>query len=161
MKSFMRSSLVIVGVLLGIMSFLAVVTFGDDPIIQNMDYTPKNPDPLATITFSATVNADNPLVYVFVEECRDDLCYADVQNVTMDKIGTFQYTKDVTLKHGDANIVHYQIIVENNGIWYNSTMEEFNLGTGETNGNGDTPGFEGLFLIAAFVMMVTLIKKRH
>ena len=161
MKPFMRSSLVTTGVLLGVILFLAVITFGDDPIIKSVDYTPKNPDPLSTVTFSVTVEADNPQVYVFVEECRDDLCYADVQNVTMDKISTYRYIRDVTLKHGDANIVHYQIIVENNGIWYNSTMEEFDLGAGETNGNGDTPGFEGLFLIAAFVVMVALIKKRY
>ena len=93
MKPFMRSSLVTTGVLLGVILFLAVITFGDDPIIKSVDYTPKNPDPLSTVTFSVTVEADNPQVYVFVEECRDDLCYADVQNVTMDKI------KELYFKH--------------------------------------------------------------
>ena len=107
-------------------SVLSIIIMGQ-PVIEDMDYTPKSPAPLSTITFKATVAGENPTVYVFVEECRNDLCYADFQNVTMVKIGMTHYTKAVKLRHAFANIVHYQIIVQSEGIWYKSTLEEFNL----------------------------------
>ena len=159
MKYIMRQNLVLVMVILGIITILGLVAVGDDPIIQDIDYSPKNPDALSTITFTATVTGDSPTVYVFVEECRDDLCYADVQNVTMEKTGATQYEKAITLKHADANIIHYQIIVENQGIWYKSSLEGVSLEGTETDGN-DTPGFEGILLIVAVVCLIILIKKR-
>ncbi len=160
MKYIIRRILVPVAIILGIMIFLGSVTLGDDPVIQDIGYAPKNPETLSTITFTANVTGDNAIVYVFVEECRDDLCYADAQNVTMDRIDTTQYEKAVTLKHGDANIVHYQIIVKSQGIWYKSSLEEVSLEGEETDGNG-TPGFEGILLIVAVVGLIILIKKRY
>jgi hypothetical protein len=160
MKSIIRKSLVPVAFILVITIVMSVTTLGDDPVIQNIDYTPKNPEALSTIVFTATVIGDSPTVYVFVEECRDDLCYADVQNVTMDKIDTTQFEKAITLRHGEANIIHYQIIVESNGMWYNSSLMEFSLNGQETDGNG-TPGFEGVILIAAVVGLITILKKRY
>lgn len=108
-------------------SVLSVIAIGQ-PVIGDMDYTPKNPAPLSTITFSATVTGENPTVYVFVEEYRDGLCYPDTQNVTMTKIDATHYKKAVKLKYVFANIVHYQIIVKSKGIWHKSTLEEINLG---------------------------------
>jgi hypothetical protein len=162
MKYIVRQNLVSVLVILGMITLSSLVTAGYDPIIQDIDYTPKNPTALSTITFTATVTGDNPTVYVFVEECRDDLCYADVFNVTMEKTGTTQYEREITLKHADANIIHYQIIVEDQGMWYKSSLEEASLEDGETdNGNG-TPGFEGILMIVSVVVMglIILLKKR-
>ncbi len=161
MKYIMRKNLVLVMAILGMITILALVAVGDDPVIQDIDYSPKNPDALSTITFTATVIGDSPTVYVFVEECRDDLCYADAPNVTMEKTGATQYEKAITLKHADANIIHYQIIVESQGIWYKSSLEEVSLEEKETDGNG-TPGFEGILMIVSVVGMglILLIKKR-
>ena len=159
MKYIIRRNLVSVMVILGMVTISALMAAGDDPVIQDIDYTPKNPNALSTITFTATVIGDDPAVYVFVEECRDDICYADAQNVTMDKIDTTQYEKTITLKHGDANIIHYQIIVESQGMWSKSSLEEISLEGKETDGN-DTSGFEGILLIGAVVGLIILIKKR-
>ena len=160
MKYIIRRNLVSVMAILGMVTISALMAAGDDPVIQYIDYTPKNPNALSTIIFTATVIGDNPTVYVFVEECRDDLCYADVQNVTMEKTGATQYEKQVTLKHADANIMHYQIIVKDQGMWFKSSLEEGILGGEETNGGSDTPGFEGTLLIVAVVALLILIKKR-
>ena len=162
MKYFIRRNMVSVVVILGMITLSALVALGDDPVIQDIDYTPNNPAPLSTITFIATVLGDNPRVYVFVEECRDDLCYTDAQNVTMDKIGTTQYEQAITLKHEDANIIHYQIIVKDQGMWSKSSLEEASLEGEETDGGNDTPGFEGIVMIVSLVGMglILLIKKR-
>lgn len=160
MKYIIRRNLVSVVVLLGMITILALVALGADPVIQDIDYTPENPEALSTITFTATVIGDDAIVYVFVEECRDDICYADVHNVTMTKIGTTQYEKEIILRHGDANIIHYQIIVESQGIWYKSSLEEVSLEGDETDGGNDTPGFEGMLLIVAMAGLIILNKKR-
>jgi len=162
MKYIIRRNLVSVMAILGMVTISALMAAGDDPVIQDIDYTPKNPNALSTIIFTATVIGDNPTVYVFVEECRDDLCYADVQNVTMEKTGATQYEKQITLKHADANIMHYQIIVTDQGMWFKSSLEEAILGGEETNGGNDTPGFEGIVIIVSLVGMglILLIKKR-
>jgi hypothetical protein len=162
MKYIIRRNLVSGMIILGMVTMSALMAAGDDPVIQDIDYTPKNPNALSAITFTATVTGDNPTVYVFVEECRDDLCYADVQNVTMEKTGATQYEKQITLKHADANIMHYQIIVKDQGMWYKSSLEEGILGGEETDGGNDTPGFEGIVMIVSLVGMglILLIKKR-
>lgn len=162
MKYIIRRNLVSVMIILGMITISALVAVGDDPVIQDIDYTPKNPNALSTITFTATVTGDTPTVYVFVEECRDDLCYADVHNVTMDKIGATQYERQITLRHADANIIHYQIIVEDQGMWYKSSLEAASLGGEDTDGGNDTPGFEGILMIVSVVAMglILLIKKR-
>ena len=163
MRYFIRRNLVPVVVILGMITLSALVAMGDDPVIQDIDYTPTDLYPLSTITFTATVLGDNLTVYVFVEECRDDLCYADTQNVTMDKTGATLYEKAITLKHEDANNIHYQIKVESGGLWYESSLEEVNLEGEEIDGDDDTPGFEGILLIVAMLGagIILLIKKRY
>jgi len=162
MKYIMRQNLVSFMVILGMITLSTLATAGNDPVIQDIDYTPNNPNALSTITFTATVTGDNPTVHVFVEECRDDLCYADVQNVTMEKTSTIQYEREITLKHADANIIHYQIIVEDQGMWYKSSLEAVSLEGKETDDGNDTPGFEGILMIVSIVVIgiIAHIKKR-
>ena len=116
-------NLVLTGIFVALFVPLVSIWGEAQPIIEGMDYSPRDPVPLSTVTFKAGVNGQDVNVYVFVEECRDDLCYADVQNVSMELTEGNRYEKAVTLKHDDANLVHYQIIVEREGVWFKSEMK--------------------------------------
>ena len=159
------SLILIITLLIGIYtSILSAVNASDEVIIENIDHSPEKPAPESTVTFNATVIGDNISVYLFVEECKDDVCFIDPppQNVTMDRIGNNSYQKNVMLQHAGASTVHYQIIVESDGNWYKSELKEFDLSREiePTNGN-DTPGFEFVYLAISFMLILFMHKRKR
>ena len=155
--------LLIIVLLIGVYTSIFSTVNASEPIIENIDHSPKNPAPESTVTFNATIISNNASVFVFVEECTKDVCFIDPppQNVTMQKIAVNKYQANVTLKHENATIVHYQIIVKSDGNWYNSTLGEFNLfvKTEPENGN-DTLGFEFVYLAISVVFILLLYKRK-
>lgn len=155
--------LLVIVLLTGICTSISSTLNASEPIIENISYSPEKPAPRSTVKFNATIIGNNASVFVFVEECKDDVCFIDPlpQNVTMQKIAPNEYQVNVTLKHEDATIVHYQIIVESNGNWYKSELEEFNLSrkNESTNGN-NTPGFEFIYLAVSVIFILILYDKR-
>ena len=86
-------NLLLTGIFVALFVPLVSIWGEAQPIIEGMDYSPRDPVPLSTVTFKAGVNGQDVNVYVFVEECRDDLCYADVQNVSMELTEGNRYEK--------------------------------------------------------------------
>lgn len=163
MKNKISNILLIIILLASIYISILGTINASEPIIGNISYSPEKPAPESTVTFNATFIGDNIFVYLFVEECKDNVCFIDPppQNVTMQKIALNEYQANVTLKHGDATTVHYQIIVESDGNWYKSELKEFNLSIEiePTNGNG-TPGFEFLYLAISIVFILLFYKRK-
>jgi hypothetical protein len=163
MKSKISNILLIIILLASIYISILGTINASEPIIENINYSPENPAPGSTVTFNATVIGDNISVYLFVEECKDDVCFIDPppQNVTMQKIAVNKYQANVTLKHEKATMVHYQIIVESNGNWYKSELEEFNLSVKEDHATeNNTPGFEFVYLAISVVFILLLYKRK-
>ena len=156
--------LLIIVLLIGVYTSIFSTVNASEPIIENINYSPEKPAPESTVTFNATVIGDNISVYLFVEECKDDVCFIDPppQNVTMDRIGNNSYQKNVMLQHAGASTVHYQIIVESDGNWSKSELKEFDLSREiePTNGN-DTPGFEFVYLAISFMLILFMYKRKR
>ncbi|RLF34929.1 MAG: hypothetical protein DRN08_03885 [Thermoplasmata archaeon] len=170
----MDNKISLVVVLCCIIMFLSlnIVVASETPVVESISYSPENPSPGATLTFNATITGSNiSSVYLIVEECKGDFCFADKQNITMNATDNDMYQTEVTLKHEDATTVRYYLIIKSNNIWYEDTPHEFDLSEKTTpNGNdttGDTsfntPGFELILLITATisVLLYSTMRKKE
>ncbi len=162
MKNKVGIILSIIILLTGIYTPILVTNASNETTIENIDYSPEKPAPESTVTFNTTVIGSNiSVVKVWIQECKKELCYIP-QNVTMQKIDVNKYQKNVTLKHKDATVVHYQIIVESDGNWYKSELEEFNLSVKEDHvTENNTPGFEFVYLAISFMLILFMYKRKR
>jgi hypothetical protein len=166
---------IIVFVILAVISFFGTnIGVAVAPTIEEITLSPSNPTPQSTITFSADISGDTPSdVWLMVEECNRTLnvCYPDVQNVSMEKIETGPYETNVTLKYAGATYITYWISVKSDGEWIKSSKTEFNLSEkpngnqngddGNGNSGNNTPGFELVpFLIAVGLVILFFRRKR-
>jgi len=146
---------------------LSSVSVTADPTIIDINIEPVEPAPLSTITFTVAINntTSNEDVRLILQECREDLCFIDKLNESMDRInGVYQTT--ITLIHEQATQFKYNIAIKANETWFNSETTYVNLRTDENNnppgnnpGDNSTPGFELVLLF--FSTGLILIRRRH
>jgi hypothetical protein len=167
LKTVEKNLVLIMIVILGLSSIVSAIAA--EPSLVEISISPQEPEPLATVTFNATLTSEEIIdeVWITVKECKTGLCFTDDQNVSMENIeGTNYYEVDVTLLHDDATYITFSIDVYANNTWYqlrdfeNVTLAAPSNGNGNTqngnnngNGNGnDTPGFEIIFVILALII---------
>lgn len=142
-----------------ISSVNAVLTIEIDPVI---------PEPKDTVTFTVTIpEEDVENVVINVEECKEDICFVDTFNETMDSIGSSKYQTTITLKYEDATEIKYRVGYNNSSGWKwypegSNARITANLDKSEDENGGDgnnTPGFEFLLIILTFIFSVVFVKR--
>jgi hypothetical protein len=133
---------------------------------------PASPVPESTPTFSVDIGVETVSeVWMTVEECNGNkgICYADVQNVSMNESESVSglYQASVKLRHADATYITCNVLVKSNSSWSNSStridLSETSNGNnnGNNNGNGgNTPGFELVIVLTAIGIALLLGRKR-
>ena len=166
MKNTMKINFLII-LLASIYLLCSSLSVASEHTIENIDYTPKNPAPESTLTFTANIGGDEiTSINLIVEECKDEsFCFIG-QNITMDYIDTGIYQAEVTLEHDTATIVKYHLLI-NNIRYPDSPTEDYKFdlvpsSNGDNNGDGSngTPGFLFLFLLISIVVIILYVRKR-
>ena len=161
---------------------LFVLTFSIVSAAPTVQLNPAQPEPLGTVTFTATISDVENIekVTIRVQECGNEpdigyICYTDEFNETMTESSENTYTASITLDHENAIELKYQLHYLTDQGWTSFPDEDLitvELDTsGQTNGdnngdNGDsgsdTPGFEliGLVLSVIFISLIMYRRKR-
>ena len=138
-----------------------------DPTFEQVTIYPSEPLPLSTILFNATILSNESIdeVRLLAQECRDDLCFIDKWNESMDKTGGI-YQTTITLIHKEATQIKYHIAIKSNETWFNSEItfirlkiDEQNHPTENSSGNNSTPGFELMLLFISVGLIVIMRRK--
>lgn len=74
-----------------------------DPIIRDISIEPVDPAPLSTVTFLVTIDNTTTIqdVRLILQECRQDMCFIDKWNESMNRINGV-YQTNITLIHKQA-----------------------------------------------------------
>lgn len=169
MKNSKRYYLLMVVLILSIYIFSAEIIVAVEPSVVEITHDPQKPVAGSTVTFSATVSGEDiTAVHIIVQECNEQICFLK-HNISMDKIDSLEYQKEIDLTRDDAAIVKYNLVVESNGDWYDfkDDIKQFDLAANsdnnQNNGNGgdNTPGFElAPFFIAIMIGALYIKRKR-
>lgn len=164
---------IIFGIII-IMSFLLSTLMTAAVPSYDIELSPNKPKPSSSITFTVTFSDDSLTdVNIIVAECKiennDESCFADMIDEPMDKIGSGEYQKQVTLKHSDATYIKYWLAVEENGEIKDLSDElvqidlDISTSAGEDNGDDseESPGFELLVLLVSLVILIAIIRKKR
>lgn len=104
----------------------------ENAIFDNIDVSPLEPPPCSAVSFHVGINKNITVqdVRLIVQECRNDVCFINDFNVSMNYsyscCWNFYRTK-ITLIHEDATKIKYYVKILNNGTWYNSDTNVMNL----------------------------------
>ena len=164
MKKIKIITMIILGICLLSSNILAAT-------IIDVDVEPDEPAPASQITISASISGESDInkVYIEIQECKEDLCFQNV-NLTMTKVND-KYQKQYQLLKDEATYFKYSIaVLFDDGSWYNQTektevtlkLDSNNGGT--NNGDGgdkDTPGFELILLLTAISLIILLFRKKR
>jgi len=170
MKSIKKNILIVSIVFLGLcLSSNGVVA---EFVVEDVDITPSQPEPLSTITITATITSDEVIgtVNLVIKECRgtpeeSGLCYTP-ETYEMIPSGDDTYTVDYDLHYSDAGYFGYHFEVD--GV--SSTEEDTNVvlkvkanNGGDDDGDDDngSPGFELISLLIAVAIGVILLKRKR
>jgi len=170
MKYNMRNILVVSIVFLGLC--LAGSGVVAESVVSNVSVSPTEPEPLSTITITATITSDEEIetVNLVIKECigtpeESGLCYTP-ETKEMTSAGDDIYTIDYSLQHSDAGYFGYHF--EINGVEYGDGDTNVVLKAGSSNGGnggGDddngSPGFELISLLIAISIGVFLLKRKR
>jgi len=155
---------------------LSIQTVTSEPSVETITLDPEEPEPLATITFTAVVTSEETIneVWLIVKECKNTsgqkICFVDSFNVTMaptDIEDTYEAT--ITLSHDDATYITYNLNIFGDDTWYQSTDTELDLNLEPPNGNNSstdgnkdkTPGFESFAFFLACGLILFVIKRKR
>ena len=124
-----------------------------DPTIEHVTIDPVEPLPLSTITFNATILDNETIdeVRLLIIECRDDLCFVDEFNISMEKTANDTYQAQFILIQEEATQIKYHFAIKSNKIWFYTELTLITLKT-----NYLAPGFElVLFFFSAGLLLMT------
>ena len=139
--------------------------------IIDVNIKPDEPEPASQITITAEISSekDTDKVYIEIQECKEDLCFQNV-NLTMTKVNG-KYQKQYQLLKDETTYFKYSIaVLFDDGSWYNQTdktkvtlkLDSNNGGT--NNGDGEDngiPGFELILLITAISLIILVFRKKR
>ena len=153
--------ILLVGMLLFVSTISAV------PEIEGITFEPQNPEPLSTVTFTATILGDGiTSVRIIIQECKEDICFIQ-NNFSMSQQGT-EYRAEVQLERDETTYVKYYLVIEDSEGWTNfkDDIKQFDLtlpSNGNQNGgNGDSsPGFEIILALISIFLIVMLFKRKR
>lgn len=141
------------------------------PIIEEIYTSPFEPHPLASVTFTTGISNNNSRidkVNLIIEECRDDLCFIDNQNISMN----YSYNccmdffeAEIKLMHEDATQLKYHLEILSNGSWFEYDTNYVSLSVGTANNEENdiknkAPGFEIIILLFSIAVLVRINKKK-
>ena len=132
-----------------------------DPTVVRVTIDPAKPLPLSTITFTAILTSNETLdeVWLLVQECRVDLCFAYGFNKSMEQITNDTYQAQCTLMQEEATQIKYQLKIAYNETWYTSNTTIIPLIDTKKNTSQDphdpmsTPGFETIVFIVSIAFI--------
>ena len=155
-------------------AFLFVTTSAStvlaDPTVVQVTIDPAKPPPLSTVTFNATILANETIdeVRLLVQECRVDLCFIHDFNISMEKITNDTYQGQCTLIEEEATQIKYHMKITCNETWYtfNTTFMPLALDTkkNSTQDSHDptsTPGFEMSLLVLSIALLLVFNQWRR
>ncbi len=143
-----------------------------EPVVSDVEIDPAIPEPLSTVTITATITSDEDIetVNIVIKECigtpeESGLCYTP-ETFEMTLAGDDTYTVDYDLHYSDAGYFGYHF--EINGVEYgdgdtNVLLKASPSNGGDNGGDDDngSPGFElVIVVIAIFIGVVLLNRKR-
>ncbi|MFH1101700.1 MAG: hypothetical protein V1726_06670 [Methanobacteriota archaeon] len=150
------------------------------PSLETITLSPEHPWAQSTVVFNASVASETTVdeVRFILRECNEGMCFSDSFNESMNTIETGLYQVSLVFKHDDATYIEYQVKIKSQDLWYPSDIITLNLsekpdnGSNGTNGdngnhqNGDgngqkTPGFEGILLLIAIPISISIIKRKR
>ncbi len=139
------------------------------PVVEELYHSPFEPLPLSTVKFNAGIynnSTEIEEVKLVAQECMDDLCFIDGQNISMNY--TYSccmdfYEVEVNLNHEDATQVKYHLEIKSNGTWHEYEQDFISLSISAGKETADivenaTPGFGYISLIMA-VFCAFVLKK--
>ena len=172
---------ILIAAILVVSMYLSCTSVLADPVVNDITLDPSVPAPLATVTFMANISGEDiTSVYINIKECKDDFCYIDSLNESMEldeESGEYQAT--VTLTKSDVNNIEYWLEVESGGAWFDFSDDFVQLfldvpedgddgddGTnGDTDGSStdsdDTPGFELVALFVGLAILVFIMRRKR
>ena len=145
--------------------------------IESVTIEPEEPARLGDITFSAIITGEEiQEVYLLVQECNDDICYAiDSFNESMSPGDANNYSSSITLTKDDATYIKYAFSILTEQGWevpdsddytnvdltVNSDNGNQNDNNDGSNGNSDsnTPGFELVIVLTILCTLALLIRR--
>ena len=137
---------------------------------------PSEPTELSDVTITCVISdiSEDGSVYLWVEECNENLGICDPEpiNISMSETSNQnEYSATTTLKFDGATYFTYRFIVNDNGEWttiqdddnYHVDLSEKSTDNGTNGGsdNNDSPGFEIAILIAAIFAAIIIYKKKR
>ncbi|KYK27602.1 hypothetical protein AYK20_02420 [Thermoplasmatales archaeon SG8-52-1] len=137
-----------------------------DPIVENITLNPTNPTPQSDVTFSVDFSGNSiSSVWIVVSECNKEkgICHAPPQNVSLIKIDSNTYEKDVTLMWDDVTSITYKVVINSNNKWI--TFEDhttvLSTNSGSSNESNGSPGFEIMIFLIAIIGCILILKKNN
>jgi hypothetical protein len=134
-----------------------------DPTVVRVTIDPAKPLPLSTITFTAILTSNETLdeVWLLVQECRVDLCFAYGFNKSMEQITNDTYQAQCTLMQEEATQIKYQLKIACNETWFTSNTTFVPLAVETKNNTSEaphnqvsTPGFEIPLFVSSFILIL-------
>jgi len=129
---------------------------------------PSSPAPESTINFTAEISGGTiSKVYLVVKECKDDFCYTEGFNVSMDKVASGQYEKEIKLTHSEANNIEYWLVINSDGTWYdfqeNYAQKDLKAANGNSGNSNSkkTPGFELIVFIISIAILLFITRQKR
>ena len=172
MKKCIKNIVLLFTLILSLYVFSAGITVLAEPTIIDLNHDPQNPEILSTVTFSATITGEDiTSVHLFIQECeKDGVCFQPSHNITMSLSAEADtYYGEVTLDKENAEVMKYNLVILDNGTWYNylhTDLREVDLvipSNGNQNGgNGDsTPGFELISIFLSISLFILISKRKR
>lgn len=171
MKFIKKTILIITVLLIGL--FLSTANISAEPV-ASISVVPEEPEPLDTLTFTATVTSDEDIdeINLIIKECKPTLCYK--RTIVPMTLNEDTYQAEFELEYSDATYISYHLEITSTSTTYET--EEVNLtlkiDSSNENGNGDdggndednnngSPGFEIFaFIVAVFIAFFLIRRKR-
>lgn len=160
---------IIIGVLIiSILGILTTSITAAEPTVEELTHDPENPEILSYVSFTAKITGDDiTAVHLFIQECeKDGVCFPPPHNISLSLTDTDTYTGEVTLSKDGAEVMKYNLIIQDNGVWYDYLQSDLRIvdliiPSNDNNGDNRTPGFEFMILITAIGVGFVLFRKKR
>jgi len=152
--------------------FILAPSLTGEPVVEEIYTSPFDLHPLSTVTFTAGINNNSSridAVYLKIQECMDDLCFIDSQNISMNLSYSCCmdfYEVELELTHKDATQIKYHLEIMSNGTWYGYETNYIPISRVDGNNTdglieNTTPGFEIVILLFSIFVLLIIKKKRR
>ena len=151
-------NVILMGLIIIIFLLNVTIVSAEDPtVIVN----PTKPNIKSEITFNAEFSEGGiSNVELIVQECNNQICYADKLNSNMIEKETNTFSGSVKLTHKDATYIKYWIDYDLNGESKSYGPIEIDLKKTSSNSN-DTPGFELIILFLSILIFTGFISRKR